>query len=275
MLFADDVDVAGGRHEYIADSRRLLHFHHLETVHVGLQRAKRVDLGDDDVGAEPFCAHGDAFAAPAVPREDERGACEKDVRCAQDSVDRALACAVPVVEHMFCQRVIDRDDGELEDALELHALEPDNARGRLFHRPDHVADERLTVFFAELLHPFLDDVVQGVHPVKGDHVEGADKVRAVIHRNVGHEGKGLHDVLVVLLVRLALDRISRDAEMLHDRRRDIVLRAQGVRRAQDDLGPGGLQCLHQVRRFRRHVEAAGDPDAFQRFLPCKPLRDLP
>ena len=51
MLAVDHVDVAGRGDEDVAERRGLRHRHHAEPVHRRLQRADRVDLGDDHLRA--------------------------------------------------------------------------------------------------------------------------------------------------------------------------------------------------------------------------------
>ena len=53
VLVRDDVLVAGHGDEDVADLGGLGHRHDPEAVHRGFEGADRVDLGDDDVRAEP------------------------------------------------------------------------------------------------------------------------------------------------------------------------------------------------------------------------------
>ena len=80
----------------------------------GLERPHRVDLGDDHVRALPLRPRCDAAADPAVAGDDEPLAGEQDVRRADDPVDRRLARAVAVVEHVLRLRLVDGDDREAE-----------------------------------------------------------------------------------------------------------------------------------------------------------------
>ena len=52
--------------------RGLAHRHDAEAVHDGFERPHRVDLGDDDVGAQAPGPHRDAAAAPAVAARPRR-----------------------------------------------------------------------------------------------------------------------------------------------------------------------------------------------------------
>ena len=237
-------------HEDVADLRRPLHRQHLEAVHHGLERSQRIDLGDDHVGAHALRAHRDATAAPAVAGDDERAPGEQDVRRADDPVDRRLARAVAVVEHVLGDRVVDRDHREAERAVALQGLEPDHAGRRLLGRADDVA---------ELLAPVR--------------VQHADHVGAVVHRQLRLVvDRGL-DVLVVGVVVLALDREDGDVELVDERRRDVVLRRKRVRRAEHDVRAALLQRAHQVRGLARDVQARGDAVARERLLGREALAD--
>ena len=118
----DDVLVAGRGAEDVADLRGLAIGMHLEAVHHGLERPQRIDLGDDHVRAHAVGARGDAATDPAVAGDDEPLAGEQDVRRADDPVDRRLAGAVAVVEHVLRHRLVDGDDREAELALRLERL---------------------------------------------------------------------------------------------------------------------------------------------------------
>ena len=246
----DDVLVAGRGAEDVADLGGLRHRHHLVAVHHGLERAERIDLGDDHVRAVPVRARGDAAADPAVAGDDELLAGEEDVRRADDPVDRRLAGAVAVVEHVLRHRLVHGDDREAELALRLERLEPDDARGRLLGAGDDVA---------ELL--------------AAGRVEDADHVGAVVHREVRLVVDGRLDVRVVRVVVLALDREDGDVELRDERRGDVVLRRERVRGAQHDVGAAGLERPHEVRGLGRHVETGGDAVARERLLLLEPLAD--
>ena len=70
----------------------------LVAVHGGLQRADRVDLGDDDAGALAAQRLGAALADVAVAADDRDLAADQDVGGAVDAVDQRVAAAVLVVE---------------------------------------------------------------------------------------------------------------------------------------------------------------------------------
>jgi hypothetical protein len=59
----------------------------------------------------------------------------------------------------------------------------------------------------------------------------------------------------------------------HQRRRDVVLSGQRVRRAEGDLGAAGDQGVHEVGRLGRDVQARRDLDVRERSLGDEPIPD--
>ncbi|HWH05895.1 MAG TPA: hypothetical protein VNT23_05610, partial [Gaiellaceae bacterium] len=109
---------------------------------------------------------------------------------------------------MLRLRLVDGDHGEAEGAVPFERLQPDHAGRRLLRPRDDVA---------ELL--------------AARRVEDADHVGAVVHRQVRLVVHGRLDALVVRVVVLALDREDGDVERVDERRGDVVLRRERVRRA--------------------------------------------
>ena len=81
----------------------------LVAVHRRLQRADRVDLGDDDAGALAAQRLRAALADVAVAADDGDLAADQDVGGAVDAVDQRVAAAVLVVELALGDRVVDVD----------------------------------------------------------------------------------------------------------------------------------------------------------------------
>ena len=151
---------------------------------------------------------------------------------------------------MLRHRLVDGDDRKAELALRLQRLQTDDAGRRLLGAGDDVA---------ELLAPIG--------------VQHADHVGAVIHREVRLVIDGRLDVRVVRVVVLALDREDRDVEVLDERGRDVVLRRERIRGAQNDIRAAGLQRPHEVRGLGRHVQAGRDAVAAQGLLLLEPVAD--
>src|SRR5204862_4830148 len=114
-LLAEYVEVAGRRDEEVATPRGSGDVRDLESVHRGLERAKRVDLDDDDDRTHAAKPRGDASSDPAVARDHGGLAREEEIRRAEDAVDGGLAGAVAVVEEVLGERVVHRDDRVPED----------------------------------------------------------------------------------------------------------------------------------------------------------------
>jgi hypothetical protein len=250
VLAAQDVLVAGRGAEDVADLGGLGHREHAEPVHDRLQGAHRVDLEHDDVGAHAARALGEPAAAPAVAADDEVAAGQQHVGRADDAVDRRLACAVAVVEEVLGLRLVDRDDGEGQDAVALHGAQADDAGRRLLGAGDDVRDALAAMG-----------------------VQDADHVGPVVHRHLRarvHDGV---DVLVVRVVVLVLDGEGRDPVLGHERGRHVVLGGERVGGAERDLGTTGGERPHEVRGLGRHVQARADTDAVQRLLGLEALPD--
>ena len=89
LVDGDDVLVAGRGDDDVGDVEDVVEGGDLVAVHRGLQRADRVDLGDDDAGALAAQRLGAALADVAVPADDRDLAADQDVGGAVDAVDEA------------------------------------------------------------------------------------------------------------------------------------------------------------------------------------------
>ena len=83
---------------------------------IGPESRKRLDFGDDDIGAHALGPHRDAAAAVAVAGDDEVLARDQDGRAAQDAVERRLAGAVVVDRYRYpgCLDALQRLDRLLD-----------------------------------------------------------------------------------------------------------------------------------------------------------------
>ena len=103
----------------------------LVAVHGRLQRADRVDLGDDDAGTLAAQRLSAALADVAVAAHDRDLAADEDVGGAVDAVDERVAAAVLVVELRLGDRVVDVDGGEEQRAFLHHVVETQHTGGGL------------------------------------------------------------------------------------------------------------------------------------------------
>ena len=94
----DDVLVAGGGDEDVGGLDDVLEGGDLVAVHRRLQRADRVDLGDDHPGALAAQRLRAALAHVAVAADDRDLAADQHVGGAVDAVDERVPAAVLVVE---------------------------------------------------------------------------------------------------------------------------------------------------------------------------------
>jgi len=233
-----------------APASGVLHLHDAEPVHDGLQRLDRVDLGYQHIGAVALGARGEAAADPAVAGDYDFLAGQQHVGRADDAVERRLAGAVPVVEHVLGVGLVDGDDRVAQHAAVGHRLQPDDAGRGLFGAADDLRDLATTL------------LVQHRH-----------QVRAVIHRHRRVMVQRRVDVLVVGVVVLAANGIGLDRVLLHQRGGDRIVGGKRVGCAQSDVGAGCFQRQHQVGRLARDMQAGCQLDALQGLFLREPPAD--
>ena len=120
----DHVHVAGRRHEEVGRLDDVLERGDLVALHRRLQRADRVDLGDDHACALTTQRLRAALAHVAVAAHHGDLARQHHVGGAADAVDQRVATAVEVVELALGDRVVDVDGGEQQ-----RARSPSSGRG--------------------------------------------------------------------------------------------------------------------------------------------------
>ena len=179
LVDGDDVLVAGRGDDDVGDVEDVVEGVDLVAVHRGLQRADRVDLGDDDAGALAAQRLRAALADVAVAADDRDLAADEDVGGAVDAVDERVAAAVLVVELRLGDRVVDVDGREEQRALLHHVVETQHAGGGLLGDALDLAGDRRPAVVA------LGE--RGVEDVEDD----------------------------LLLVALGGGRVGRDAGLLH------------------------------------------------------------
>jgi hypothetical protein len=160
-----------------------------------------------------------------------------------------VALRIPsVVEKMLGERVVDRDDRELQDPVPVHLLETDHARRR-FLGPAQDSPDLL------LMH-------------------GRDQVRAVVDQDLGKTLDHVGHVLIVFVPGFTLDRVHAQA-LPGQGGRHVVLRGKRVRGGQKDPGAARGERPHQVGGLGRNVEAAADAAVPQWFFAGESLPDQP
>ena len=250
MLATQDPARAGHGDEDVAALGRLEGGHDLVTGHSRLERAQRIDLAHDHRRARPSGPLGDALACPSVPDHDQRVTGEQHIAGAHDPVQRRLARAVAVVERPLGTRLVDGEDGARELTGVLEPAQSHEARRRLFGAADQFRQR---------------------HPA--GRVRAHEQVGAVVDRDLRRPREQGVDVLDVRVEILAMDRPDLDAVVGHERRRDVVLRGQRVRRAQGEDRATGLERADEVRRLGGDVQAGGHAEPGERALAFEPLAD--
>nr|BFE72051.1 hypothetical protein GCM10020092_053520 [Actinoplanes digitatis] len=291
VLVGDHAEAAGRGDEDVRGLHDVVHGGDLVAVHRGLQRADRVDLGDDDPGTLTTQRLGAALAHVAVTVHHGNLAADEDVGGAVDAVDQRVPAAVPVVELALGDRVVDVDRREEQPALLLHLVQPVHAGGGLLgDTPDTRGEPGPAPgILAETApqHRQDDRVLLGVGGIRGRDRAEPLELRTLVHqqrgvatvvqdhvgaRTVGPQQRPL-GAPPVLLQRLALPGVDRHARGRlggaaradDDRRRGVVLSGEDVARGPADLRAERGQCLDQDRGLDGHVQRTGHPRATQRL----------
>ncbi len=294
MIEGDHVLVAGGGDEDVGGADHVLEAGDLEALHGGLQRADRVDLGDDHPGALALERLGAALADVAVPGDDCGLAAEHHVDGAVDAVDQAVTAAVQVVELGLGDRVVDVDRREQQLAGLEHLVQPVHPGGGLLGDAVDAGTDlgpAVGVLGQRRLERGQDDlplvgvVLVGLgHLTSGlvlgavVHVQGG--VAAVVEDHVGATGLGAGPTQRLLgAPPVLLERLALPCEHRHtvggvggavgadgDRGGGVVLGGEDVAAGPAHLGAQGGQRLDQHCGLDRHVQRAGDLRALQRRL---------
>ncbi len=241
----DHVHRAGRGDEHLAERGGLRHGQHPETAQRGVQRPDRVDLGDDDPGAETQGSFGYAAAAGAEPRHHHDLARQQRVRGPQDAVDHRLPGPAGALDQALGRGVVGGDDREGQRALGRHPAQPDHAGGgRLAAAPDLLQQRRRPgVQRVDQVTAVVDDQVWAFGPLGP----------------LGPLGQGLLDVLVVGLPVHPGPGEDGDPVPVRQRRGDVVLGGQRVGRGQGHVRSARAQQPDQHRRLRRDVQAGRYP----------------
>ena len=149
---------------------------------------------------------------------------------------------------MLGLRVVDGDDRNLERAIFGHRAQPDYAGGRF-------------------LHARLD--VVGLVGELG--VQQADEVGAVVHRDRRTAFEHGAQMAVVSVAIFAVDGEGGNAVLIDQRRRDVVLGRERIRRAGDHFGAARLERAQQVGGLAGDMQAGAEALALERQFPGEPL----
>ena len=275
-----------------ATSRTLSRLGDLVALHRGLQRADRVDLGDDDASALAAQRLGAALAHVAVAADDRDLAGDEDVGRAVEAVDDGVAAAVLVVELGLGDRVVDVDRREEQVAGAGQLVEAEHAgRGLLGDALDlgrrpwstSVGSAASVLRTSSLKTPTSSEsvVVGGGHLTGGlpraTLVDEHRGVATVVEDHVGAlatgPGEDLLGALPVLGEGLALP--GEDGHTLQvlgralgaddDGGGGLVLGGVDVAGGPADLGTERGERLDEHGGLHGHVQRAGDAGALERL----------
>src|SRR5205814_985069 len=103
--------------------------------------AGRINFGHDHICAHAVGARGYTTATPAITEDNNSTTREQDVGRAYDGIYRTLPRTVAVVKHVLSIGFVDRQDGEAQDTVFLHAAQSNDTRGCLFHTTNDIGNE--------------------------------------------------------------------------------------------------------------------------------------
>jgi hypothetical protein len=213
---AEHVAGAGDRDEHVSALGGRERRHDLVAVHPRLESAQGIDLADDDRGPVPLRPHGDPLAGPAVAQDDDAAPRQQQVGGAHDAVERRLAGAVAVVEGALREGFVHRDDRAGERPLGFERPQADEAGRGLLRAAEEPGQEVLATG-----------------------VDGGHEVGPVVERHARGGGNHRGDARGPRVDSLPVDGVHLRLAVGDERRRDVVLRRQRVRRAEGHLRPAG------------------------------------
>ena len=163
-------------HEDISKLSSLIHLHHLESVHHGLQSLDRIHLGNDDLSTKTLGSHRNTLSAPAITSHDNILSCNDKVGGPVDSVPYRLTCTVTVIKKMLAVCIVDKHHRELEFSGLVELDKPEDTCSSLLATSDDIRNEVC---------------VLGVHKVH--------KVATVIDDDVRADLQNATDMCLILL----------------------------------------------------------------------------
>ena len=275
--------VAGCRHEDVGARRGIVHRHDFVAFHRGLQRADRIDFGDQYAAAGVPQRGGRTFADVAEAGDERDLAGHHHVGATANAVDEALAAAIEIVELRLGDGIVDVDGREQQRALFLHLIEAMHAGRRLFRNALDALRKSREPAFRLLLQCFLEQREENFFLFRACLVEKAGvavlgaqsemheqrRIAAVVEDQIRQAAvaplEELAGVIPVVDQALALPGEDRDAGG-GDRRCGVVLRRINVARHPAYVGAERGERLDQHGRLDGHVQRTGDAGALERLL---------
>src|SRR6266700_944628 len=121
LLSINTVDVVLHSDTNIPESSRLYAREHTVAIHHCFQSTSRINFGHDHICAHTVGARGYTAATPAITEDNNGTTRQQDVGRAYDGIYRTLSRTVAVVKHVLGIGFVDRQDGEAQDTVFLHA----------------------------------------------------------------------------------------------------------------------------------------------------------
>ena len=141
-MFLDDNAVTScNSHEYISDFSRLLHLHHLETIHNSLHSLDRIDFCHNHLSAKTLSSHCNTLSAPSITGYNDILAGYNKICCAVDSIPYRLTCTVSVIKKMLAVCIVNEHHREAEFLRLVELNEAQDSCCGLFTSSNHVRDK--------------------------------------------------------------------------------------------------------------------------------------
>eukprot|EP00049_Salpingoeca_infusionum_P017163 m.351963 g.351963 ORF g.351963 m.351963 type:complete len:414 (-) comp16414_c0_seq1:123-1364(-) len=224
----------------------LLHGGHLVTLHSSLESVDWVNLSDENAGTKGTEGLGTTLAHITVASNDGSLACNHNVSCALDTVEKRLTAAVEVVELALGNRVVDVDCRDLQLASLEHLVQVMHTCGGLL---------RNTLNTRKKLRVLAVHKVCEVTSIIEDHVEWL---------SVWKED-GLLDAPHVLFVGLTLPCVHWHTSG-SDGSGSLVLSGEDVAGGPSHLCTKRSQGLDQHSGLGGHVQAASNARTLEWLL---------
>ena len=234
MTVTDDVITASQRNKQIADLCGFVHRHDSKAVHDSLDCLDGINFGDDNDSTHTLCAHCHTLTAPAIAADNNGLACNNEVGCVHDAVERGLTGAVAVVKQVLAVCIVDVDHRVVKLACLFAGEQSVNTRRGFFR----TANQVLAVFAAFT-------------------VEQMRQVAAVVDHDIGAEGEGLLQVFFVFFVGDTAPCVDFKAR-IDKCCSNVILRGQRVASGDVNFRTAGSQRQRKVSSLCFEMDGHGN-----------------
>jgi len=241
----NDIFHTGRGAKDVAEFGSLVHWHDAKAFHDSSESRKRVNFGDDNVGAHASGTHGNTAATMTVSGHDEGLARKQDARGPKYTVKCGLTGSVNVVKVPLCHGVVDGDHRVAKVASSRHGSQAMNARGRFFSSSDDA--------FSKFGFVSMDS---------------NDEISAIVKCEGRFEFKRLVNGPVEVLGGLSMPSVDR-VSLSRQPCCDTVVGRQGVAPRPRDFCTRCANGFNQYSCFLGDMEASSHTHASKRLCPLR------